>query len=66
MVRKGRKRPPARYVVRHLKQPWHASYIKSHQGNVTNQAQFLAAQDALQRKVAIMRQVSLSGNPYIR
>ena len=58
-------KPPARYVAQHLKRPWHKDYIKQYQENVTNQAQFMAAQDALQRQISAIRQASLTGNPYI-
>ena len=63
--KKAHRKPPAKYVVGHLKKPWHEDYIKQHQEKVTNQAQFLAAQDALQRQISSIRQASLTGNPYL-
>ena len=63
--KKAHHKPPAKYVMGHLKRPWHKDYIKHHQENVTNQAQFLTAQDALQRQISAIRQASLTGNPYI-
>ena len=59
------RKPPAKYVAGHLKRPWHKDYIKQYQENVTSQAQFLAAQDSLQRQISAIRQASLTGNPYI-
>ena len=56
---------PAKVVMGHLKRPWHKEYTKQYQENVTNQAQFLAAQDSLQRQISAIRQASLGGNPYI-
>ena len=51
--------------MRHLKRPWHKSYIKAYQDNVTNQAQFLEAQRAMQHQINRTRQISLAGNPGI-
>ena len=63
--KKVHRNPPAQFVAGHLKRPWHKGYIKQYQENVTNQAQFLAAQDSLQRRISAIRQASLTRNPYI-
>jgi hypothetical protein len=63
--KKAHRPHPSRYVAQHLKRPWHKGYIKQYQEHVTNQAQFMAAQDALQRQISAIRQTSLTGNPYI-
>ena len=58
-------KPPAGYAMRHLKRPWHKDYIKAYQDNVQNQAQFLAAQRAMQDEISRIREASMRGNPYI-
>ena len=58
------KRPHTSYMMAHLKRPWHESYIKNHQRNVTHQMQFNAAQQVLQDKVNGMREASIMGRRY--